>query len=163
MSLYIKNNNRCIQKRNLSKNIVTLKFQRQSKDCQLFFIQKIVETTGFVWATPDGLPPRDEPVCGFWDDLCPPISQGIAYQLVTCVFYIRSDQEMVCSYSKEIKNSKKQQYSTEQIKGFSFLSHFKIGDLLGNHINLVTHLVNLQRYCPICNIFFLTLTCLKGF
>jgi len=27
---------------------------------------------GFVWQTEDGLPPPDSPVCGLFNELCPP-------------------------------------------------------------------------------------------
>jgi len=35
------------------------------------FFQKIVELAGFKWFTSDGLPPKDSPECGFYNELCP--------------------------------------------------------------------------------------------
>ena len=38
--------------------------------------QKVFVLLPITWATEDGLPPPDTPVCGFMDELCPPDATG---------------------------------------------------------------------------------------
>lgn len=46
----------------------------------LSFFQEITDILGFQWSTPDGLPPRDSPVCGFFHEFCkPPFEEGIYF------------------------------------------------------------------------------------
>ena len=36
-----------------------------------FYFKKLYQFEPFVWHTMDGLPPRDSPKCGFFNELCP--------------------------------------------------------------------------------------------
>ena len=36
----------------------------------LYILKEIADTLGFTWMTRDGLPPKDEPVCGFFGERC---------------------------------------------------------------------------------------------
>lgn len=59
------------------------------------FIQEITDILGFQWSTPDGLPPRDSPVCGFFHEFCkPPFEEGIYFLnflLFNTICVVRAD------------------------------------------------------------------------
>ena len=40
-------------------------------------VQRVLYTTDAYWGTADGLPPLNEPVCGFRDELCPQSTKGL--------------------------------------------------------------------------------------